>query len=146
MINNMGIYILWGFPFIFRHTAKEIIMKESSQVTLKRLPTSSSTTTGSTGLNGSTSIRSKSFNSLWRNVTSYVAKGQLNSDEFMRSSFLPKCKLKITRISALPNKQGTQPKKTAYTHQKITKKSAMILICMVGQNFLVCIQGETMTS
>ena len=28
----------------------------------------------------------------------------------MRSSFLPKCKPKITRISALPNKQGSQPK------------------------------------
>jgi len=41
-------------------------MKESSQVTLKRLPTSSSTTTGSTGLNGSTSISidNKSNNSI----------------------------------------------------------------------------------
>ena len=31
----------------------------------------------------------------------YMAKGQLNSDEFMRSSFLPKCQPKIARISAL---------------------------------------------
>ena len=31
----------------------------------------------------------------------------------MRSSFLPIFKPKITRISALPNKQGSQP--TAYT-------------------------------
>ena len=28
-------------------------------------------------------------------------------NEFMRPSFLPKCKPKITRISALPNKQGS---------------------------------------
>ena len=27
-------------------------------------------------------------------------------NEFIRSSLLPKCKPKITRISALPNKQG----------------------------------------
>ena len=31
------------------------------------------------------------------------AKGQLNSDEFMRSSVLPKWQPKITRISALPS-------------------------------------------
>ena len=30
-------------------------------------------------------------------------------NEFMRSSFLPKCKPKITRISALPNKQEPCP-------------------------------------
>ena len=30
----------------------------------------------------------------------------LKMADFMRSSFLPKCKSKITRISALPNKQG----------------------------------------
>ena len=28
-------------------------------------------------------------------------------NEFMRSAFLPKCKPKIKRISALPNKQGS---------------------------------------
>ena len=32
-------------------------------------------------------------------------------NEFKRSSFLPKCKPKITRVSALPNKKGSQPKK-----------------------------------
>ena len=41
--------------------------------------------------------------------------------------------------------------KTAYTHQKITKKSATIAIlaCLVGQKsgkILVCILGEAMTS
>ena len=39
----------------------------------------------------------------------------------MRSSFLPKCKPKIIRISALP-KTRIVVKKTAYTHKKITKK------------------------
>jgi len=40
-------------------------------------------------------------------------------------------------------------KKTAYTHQKITKKSGTILVCLVGQKsgkLLVGILGETMTS
>ena len=42
----------------------------------------------------------------------------------MRSSFLPKCKPKITRISALPNKQGSWPKKLL----TITKKSPKYLL------------------
>jgi hypothetical protein len=40
-------------------------------------------------------------------------------------------------------------KKTAYTHQKITQKSGMILVCLVGQKsgkILVGILGEKMTS
>ena len=36
---------------------------------------------------------------------SYILKVSWIQNEFMRSSFLPKCKPKITRISALPNKQ-----------------------------------------
>jgi hypothetical protein len=50
------------------------------------------------------------------------------------------CPIKQTRIVA---------KKTAYNHQKITKKSATILVCLVGQKslqFLVGFLGETMTS
>ena len=39
----------------------------------------------------------------------------------MWSSILPKCKPKITRISALPNKQGSQPKNCLHT--LTTKKS-----------------------
>ena len=39
----------------------------------------------------------------------------------MRSSFLPNCKPKITRISALPNKQGSQPKRNWLL--TLTKKS-----------------------
>ena len=49
-----------------------------------------------------------------------------------------------------PIKQtGIIAKKTDYTHQKITKKSDTILVCMVGQKSeknLVGILGETMTS
>ena len=40
-------------------------------------------------------------------------------------------------------------KKNAYAYQKTTKKSATILVCLVGQKlgkFLVGILGETMTS
>ena len=63
----------------------------------------------------------------------------------MRSSVLPKCKPKITRISVLQNKQTRiLAKKIAYTHKKITKKSGTILVCMVGKNslqFLVQILG-----
>ena len=63
----------------------------------------------------------------------------------MRPSFPQKCKPTITRISALPNKQGSQPKKTCL----LTKKSATILVCLVGQKsgkILVDILGETMVS
>jgi len=40
-------------------------------------------------------------------------------------------------------------KKTAYTHQKITKKSGTILFCLVGQKYkklLVGVLGEMMAS
>ena len=50
------------------------------------------------------------------------------------------CPIKQTRIVA---------KKTAYTHQEITKKSVMILVCLIGQKsgkFMIGILGETMTS
>ena len=56
-------------------------------------------------------------------------------NEFMRSSFLPKCKPKITRISALPNKQGSLPKKLL-TLTKKSQKNATILVCIVGQKSL----------
>jgi len=54
--------------------------------------------------------------------------------------FIDFCPTKQTRIIA---------KKTAYTHQKITKKSALILVCLVGQEsekLFVGILGEMMTS
>ena len=58
-------------------------------------------------------------------------------NEFMRSSFLPKCKPKITRISALANKQGSEPKKMhTLTKKKSPKKSVTILFYMVGQKSL----------
>ena len=52
-------------------------------------------------------------------VARSTAKGQ---NEFMKSSFLPKCKPKITRIYALPNKQGLEPKKLPTLTKKLTKK------------------------
>ena len=57
----------------------------------------------------------------------------------MRSSFLPKCQPKIFQISA----------KNCIHSPKITKKSATILVCLVGQKsgkILVGILGETMIS
>ena len=78
-----------------------------------------------------------------------ICKGQLNSEwiyEVIVSHKMPTknyknfCPTKQTRIVA---------KKTAYNHQKITKKSAMILVCLVGQKylkFMVGILWETMTS
>ena len=64
------------------------------------------------------------------------------------SSFLPKFEPKITRISALPNKQRSQPKKLPTLTKKSRKKyynsclfdRAEILI------FLICILRETVTS
>ena len=41
-----------------------------------------------------------------------------DEDQFMESSFLPKCQLKITRISALPNKRGLQPKNCLKSQKK----------------------------
>jgi hypothetical protein len=82
-------------------------------------------------------------------LTLCIHKGQLNLDqiyEVIVSSKMPTknfpdlCRSKQTRTGA---------KKTAYTHQKITKKSATILVCLVGQKsgkILVGILGETMTS
>ena len=67
----------------------------------------------------------------------------------MRSLFL---QIWLTKIfpDFCPNKQTRIiAKKTAYTHKKITKKSAMTLICLVGQKSgknLVGILGERMTS
>ena len=45
-----------------------------------------------------------------------VLKVSYIQNEFMRSSFLSKCKPKVTRISALPTRIVAE--KTAYTHQK----------------------------
>ena len=53
----------------------------------------------------------------------------------MRSLFLPKCRPKITRISTLPNKQGSLPKKLP-TLTKNHQKNATILVCLVGQKSL----------
>ena len=52
----------------------------------------------------------------------------------MRSSFLPKCKPKITRISALPNKQGSQPKKLPTLTKKSPKKVLRSLFVWQGRN------------
>ena len=63
------------------------------------------------------------------------------SPEMLTKIFPDFCPNKQTRIVA--------KKKTAYTHQKITKKSATILVCLVGRKsgkFLFGILGETMTS
>ena len=60
--------------------------------------------------------------------------------EMLTKIFPDFCYNKQTRIVA---------KKTDYTHQKITKKSATILVCLAGQKsgkILVGILGETMTS
>ena len=43
-------------------------------------------------------------------------------NEFIRSSLLPKCKPKITRISALPNKQGSKAKNLPTITKKSPKK------------------------
>ena len=65
-----------------------------------------------------------------------VPKGQLYSEWIYEVIVSPKmqtwnckdfCPTKQTRFVA---------KKTAYTHKKITKKKAMILVCMIGQKFL----------
>ena len=71
-------------------------------------------------------------------VARSTAKGQ---NEFMRSSFLPKCKPKITRISALITKQTRiVTKKTAYTHQKITKTKCQDP-CLFGMAEILVIFG-----
>ena len=76
-------------------------------------------------------------------------KGQLNSKWIYEVIVSPKmptknfkdfCPTKQTRIVA---------KKPFYMHQKITKKSATILVCLLEQktlSFLVSILGEMMTS
>ena len=65
-----------------------------------------------------------------------LVEGQLSSEWIYEFIVFPKiqtknykdfCPTKQTRIIA---------KKTAYTHQKITKKSATILVCLVGQKSL----------
>ena len=75
-------------------------------------------------------------------------KGQLSSEwiyevivslKMQTKNYKYFCPTKQTRIVA---------KKTAYNHQKITKKSA-ILVCLIGQKslkFLVFTLGETLTS
>ena len=62
----------------------------------------------------------------------------------MRSSFFPKCKPKITRISALPNKQGSQQFLWWFFGEY--RQFFWLWSLFVGQKFLVCSLGETMTS
>ena len=54
----------------------------------------------------------------------------------MRSSFLPKCKPKIARISVLPNKQGSLPKKLP----TLTKKKCFDP-CLFGRAEILVIFG-----
>ena len=66
-----------------------------------------------------------------------VAKGRLNSEWIYEVNISPKMKTKNYVQGFLPyqtNKDRRQ--KTAYTYPKITKKSATILVFMVGQKFL----------
>ena len=56
----------------------------------------------------------------------------------MRSSFLLKCKPKIVRISVLPKKQGSKPKKLP----TLTKKShKMYDPCLLGRAEILAIFG-----
>ena len=52
-------------------------------------------------------------------------------NEFMRSSFLPKYKPKITRISALPNKQGSLPTLTKKSPTKVLRYYDCLVILMI---------------
>ena len=67
-------------------------------------------------------------------ITKYVMiidfKGQINSE----------CQPNFFQIIALPNKQGLQPKKTAYTHQKITKTKCYDP-CLFGRAEILVIFG-----
>ena len=51
-----------------------------------------------------------------------ISKGQLNSECFYEVIFSPKMQTKNYKISALPNKQGSQPKKLPTLTKKLQKR------------------------
>ena len=63
-------------------------------------------------------------------------KGQLNSEWIYEVIISPKMQTKNYKDFCPTKKTRIVAKKTAYTHQKITKKSATILVCLVGQKSL----------
>ena len=63
-------------------------------------------------------------------------KGQLNSEWIYEVIISPKMLIKNYKDFCPTKQTRIVAKKTAYTHQEITKKSAMILVCLVGQKFL----------
>ena len=82
------------------------------------------------------------------------SKGKLNSEWIYEVIVSPKMPTKNFKDFCPTKQKRIIAKKTAYTpdcytHQKITKKSATILVCLVGQKsgkILVDILGETMVS
>ena len=94
----------------------------------------------------------KKFDQTFSKITLLVltrTKGQLDSEWIYEVIVSPKMKTKNYKDFCPTKQTRIVAKKTAYTHQKIIKKSAMILVWIVGQKslqFLVCILGETMTS
>ena len=76
-------------------------------------------------------------------------KGQIKSEWIYEVIVTPKMQTKNYKDFCPSKQTRIIAKQTAYFHQKITKKSATILVCLVGQKslqFFVCILGETMTS
>ena len=76
-------------------------------------------------------------------------KGHLNSEWIYELIVPPKMPTKIFPDLCPTNQTRIVAKKTAYTHQEITKKSVMILVCLIGQKsgkFMIGILGEIMTS
>ena len=63
-------------------------------------------------------------------------KDQLNSEWIYEVIVSPKMQTKNYKNFCPTKQTRIVAKKTAYTHQKITKKSATILVCIVGQKFL----------
>ena len=64
------------------------------------------------------------------------AKGQLNSEWIYEVIISPKMQTKSYKDFCPTKQTRIIAKKTAYSHQKITKKSTTIPVCSVGQKSL----------
>ena len=65
-----------------------------------------------------------------------VTKGRLNSEWSYEIIVSPKMQTKNYKDFCSTKQTRIVAKKTVYTHQKLTKKSATILVCLVGQKSL----------
>ena len=69
-------------------------------------------------------------------TTKEIPKGQLNFEWIYEVIVSPEMQTKNYKDFCPTKQTRSVAKKSAYTHQKITKKSATILVCMVGQKSL----------